>query len=161
MQNPIELSRQRLTSRQTRRCMAPHSHGDPSVAAEPPLYPEPEPLGEHCIITDLWMNVERNVSSIERDVMIEQGGNSAVSATGERHVSVPEQPVVDQKERRRLTRFQRSDDPVYGCLRSIHCRNDTAHLTAVFNLKAIYRIGLVRDLLDSEILVQVCHQVAK
>ena len=49
--------------------------------------------------------------------------------------------------------------PVDGGLGGVDCRDDAAHPAAVLDLKAVDRVGLVRDLPDPEVLIQVADHL--
>src|SRR5918999_5737014 len=62
---------------------------------------------------------------------------------------------MHQKQWRRLARLESGDDAVDGGLRGIDRRDDTPDGSAVGYLETVDRVGLVGNLPDPEILVEV------
>src|ERR671919_769828 len=64
--------------------------------------------------------------------------------------------MMYQKERRGLPGLERRDDAVNRRLRGIDRGDNASHRAAVLYLETVDGIGLVRDLSDPEIVVEVC-----
>ena len=94
------LEEERIASGEPRRGMAPDPDRGATIVAEPPLHLDPEPPGEHDVVAHLGVEVERDVRGVDRDVLLEQRADAAVAPSGDRHVPVPEEAVVNQQQGR-------------------------------------------------------------
>src|SRR3954447_11556322 len=72
MQHAVQLQGNRFPGRQTAGRVTPHPDWMTSVVSEPAFDLKSEPLGEHGIVADLGMDVERNVRGVQRDVVVQQ-----------------------------------------------------------------------------------------
>src|SRR3954453_11037434 len=67
MKYPIELESQRFPRGQTARYFSPGSHGYAAIAAQPSFYVYAQPLSQYRIVSDLGMDIQRDVSCVERN----------------------------------------------------------------------------------------------
>ncbi len=108
---------------------------------------------EHRVVADLGMQIECQVSTVERDVLRDESRHAPIRAPCEGLEPTPEQAMVDEQEIGSLLRRH-----PYGRLTQVDCRRDTAHRPRVRDLQPVDRVGSVRHFGDSEIAIQVRDQ---
>lgn len=131
---------------------APDTDRDSPILSESASHFESEEPGQGRVITQLGVNVERNVSTVERKVVPEENLEPPVPSFSDRDIAVPEEPVMDQDESRPSRPGGRRID---GPLRHIDRRNDSVNCTPVGDLKPIHRIRLVGNFAQPEEGVEV------
>src|SRR5215217_8279290 len=77
VEDAIELECHRFPGKQAAGRLAPGTDGHPTVAPEPALNLEPQPLSQYCVVPDLGMNIQRYMCCIQWDIMIHQRRNPA------------------------------------------------------------------------------------
>ena len=84
-----------------------------------------------------------------------------VPPPGHRHIAIPEQAVMHQQQRRRLSRLEGRDHPVDRGLRGVHRCDDAADRAAVLDLESVDGVRLVRYLPDAQIPVEVRDHIGQ
>src|SRR5690606_36757197 len=136
--------------------LAPHSDIDPLVRTERTLQLYAQRAGQLGVVGDLWMYVEREMRSVQRDPTGQHRLQPTVAATGNGSVSVPEEPVVDEQHvcigvdcraHRGLTRIDRHRDAMY--------------ITRALDLETVQGARIVRNFRYAELSIEVFNQLVK
>jgi hypothetical protein len=130
----------------------PDADGTALVVAEPALHLDAKPVGQDDVVADFGVEIERNVSGIQGDIVLDEAGEPAIAPPRDRHVAVPEEAVVHQKERS-------GGSSIDGRLRGVHRRHDAGDRPPVLHLEPVDGVPLVRHLADPKELVGIGDHV--
>jgi hypothetical protein len=102
------------------------------------------------VVSNLGVHVEWDVCGVDGHPVLHQRANAATAAAGDGLETGPEQTVVHQQE---------VCSPAAGFvdrrLARIHRRRHVAHGSGVLDLEAVQGVGIVLDLTDLEVAVEV------
>ncbi len=113
--------------------------------------------GEHGIVADVGMTIERKVCGIERDVCFDQSGKPAIGGTNNRPEATPKHSVMHEQAVDMLLRGL-SD----GCVTQVHGGSQSVHIAGVRDLEAVQRLRCVSDLLgDAQVVVEKLDQTVE
>ena len=100
------------------------------------------------------MAIQRQVSSIQRNVSFDESSNPTIGGTNERPQTTPKHSVVDQQAVGVLL----DGLPDRG-LAEIYSGGQSADVTGVADLQTVQRLGGVRDLLgDAQVVIEKTDQ---
>src|SRR5882724_1976331 len=110
--------------------------------------------GEHGIVTDIGVAVERKVRGVECDVSFDKSRDPTIRGTDQRSQTTPEHAVVNEDTVSVL--LGRLADRRFA---EIYGRGESGDVTRVADLQAIQRLRGVRDLVgDTEIVIEKTNQ---
>lgn len=106
------------------------------------------------VVADVGMAIEWKVSGVQRDVGVDETGNTTIGGTHQWPETTPEDPVVDQEAVGVLLRCLTN-----GGLAQVDGGSDTIDLARVADLKAIEGLGCVSHFFCyAEILIKKTDQ---
>jgi hypothetical protein len=110
--------------------------------------------GQHGIVTNIGVAVERKVRGVECDVSFDESREPTIGGTDQRSQTTPEHAVMNEETVSVLLGrlADRRLAEIYGC-------GESGDVSGVADLQAIQRLRGVRDLVgDTEIVIEKTNQ---